>query len=158
MLVAVAVAAAGCGGGDATGRVAFTQVEVQAYLEREAARTFPGLTVGAATCPADLPQDVGGAVTCTVVVERTTLDYEVQRLVGGRFEARPQRPIVLVRDIAAAVRTKLEAPAAEVACGDAGVVQPAAGEPLTCQITGNGPARDVTVGLDADGTIVVAGT
>jgi len=135
--------------------VAFDQVEVQAFLEREAARTLPGLAVGAASCPAYLPSSTGGVVMCTVVVERAPLQYEVQRLVGGRFEARPQRPIVTVRDIAAAVRSQLSAPAANVRCGDAAVLQPDPGSPVTCEITGAGATRAATVQVRPDGGITV---
>jgi len=151
------VLAAGCGGGG-EGRVAFTQVEVQAYLEREVSRTLPGLAVGAASCSAELPEQVGGTVGCVVTVERVALQYDVQRLVGGRFEARPQRPIVVVRDLATAVRSKLGDPAASVRCGDAVVVQPAPGEALACQITGGGPARAATVRVGPDGALTVTDT
>jgi hypothetical protein len=151
-LVAVLV---GCGGGDARGRVAFTQVEVQAFLEREVARTLPGLTVGAASCPADLPDRAGEMATCAVVVEQVTLQYEVQRLVADRFEARPQRPIVLVRDIATAVQSKLGAPMAQVQCAGAAVVQPAPDQPLRCQVTGAGPPRSAVVKVGADGALTV---
>jgi hypothetical protein len=135
--------------------VAFDQVEVQAYLEREVARTLPGLAVGAASCPAELPSAVGGTATCTVVVERVPLSYEVQRLVGGRFEARPVRPVVTVRDLAAAVQARLAAPGATVQCGGAPILQPAAGQPIPCQITGAGPSRTANVQVAADGTVTV---
>jgi len=144
-----------CGGYGAQGRVAFSQVEVQAFLEREVARTLPGLSVGAAACPAELPDRISGSVICTVVVERVTLQYEVQLLVGGRFEARPQRPIVTVRDITAAVQAKLGAQAAQVRCGDAAVLQPVPGEPSTCEITGEGPPRTAAVQVGPDGAITV---
>lgn len=147
--------AAGCGSAE-PGRVAFTQVEVQAFLEREAARTLPGLAVGAASCPAELPAEAGGTASCTVVVERVRLRYEVQRLVGDRFEARPERPIVVVRDIVTAVRSKLGAPTAQVRCGDATIVQPAPGEALTCQITSTGPPRTAKVEVGPDGAITVS--
>lgn len=137
------------------GRVAFSQVEVQAYLEREVARTLPGVAVGAATCPSRLPDRPGGTVTCTVRVEPVTLDYEVERLVGDRFEARPQRPIVLVSDIAAAVRSELEAPDAEVRCRDAPVVQPPDGQDVPCDVSGAGPARTVAVRVEPDGSVAV---
>jgi len=160
LVLVLGTAAAGCGEGDvgAEDRVAFSQVEVQAYLEREVARTLPGLAVGAASCPAELPDRNGDVATCTIVVERTTLEYEVQRLVGERFEARPARPIVLVRDIAAAVRSKLAAPAAEVRCEDAMVVQPATDQPLTCEVTGQGPPRPAIVQVGRDGTVTVTGS
>jgi len=151
-----------CGSGSSRGRVAFTQVEVQAFLEREVARTLPGLAVGAATCPAELPGGAGGTATCTVAVERVTLSYDVQRLVGGRFEARPQRPIVTVRDIATAVRAKLGTSDTQVRCGEeaaaAAVLQPVPGEVLTCQITGSGPPRPATVEVGPDGAITVTAT
>ena len=140
---------------DRSRRVAFSQVEVQAYLEREAARTLPGLSVGGASCPVELPDEVGGAATCTVAVEGDTLRYEVQRLVGDRFEARPEHPVVLVRDIATAVRSKLATPEAEVACGGAAVVQPAPGRHVTCEITGGDRPRTVKVQVGSDGTIAV---
>lgn len=138
--------------------MAFTQVEVQAYLEREAARTLPGLAVEAASCPSDLPDGVGEVANCSVAVEGTTLHYEVQRLVAGRFEARPRHPIVLVDDIATAVRSKLEAPAAEVECGGAPIVQPSPGQPLTCRITGSGEPRTASVQVGPGGTITVTDT
>ena len=157
-ILSLVASAAACGGGDGRGGVAFTQVEVQAYLEREVARTLPDLSVGAATCPTELPDEAGGAATCTVAVGGALLHYEVQRLVGGRFEARPQRPIALVRDIAAAVRTKLGAPGAQVECGGSAVVQPAPDQPLTCRITGNGPPRTAAVAVGPDGAIIVTDT
>ncbi len=147
--------AAACGGDGSGSRVAFSQVEVQAYLEREAARTLPGLAVGAASCPVELPQEVGGTTTCTVEVERVPLRYEVQRLVADRFEARPDQPIVLVRDLATAVRSKLGAPDASVSCGDAAVVQPGPDQPLTCQITGSGPPRTALIQVGPDGAVTV---
>ena len=159
---AVAVTVAGllgaCGGGNGQGRVAFSTVEVQAFLEREAARTFPGLSVGAASCPAVLPDQAGGTATCTVEVEQVTLHYDVQRLVGDRFEARPQRPIVTVRDVTTAVRSKLGAPAAQVRCGGAAVLQPVPDEELTCEVTGAGSARTAKVQVGADGAVTVTAT
>jgi hypothetical protein len=150
------VAAAACGDDASTrGRVAFSQIEVQAYLEREVARTLPGLDVGAAACPAQLPDQPGGIAACTVAVGRVTLDYEVERLVGDRFEARPQRPVVLVRDIAVAVRSKLDDRRAGVRCGDVPVVQPAQGEDVPCEVTGSGPPRTVSVRVEADGSVAV---
>jgi len=154
LLAAMAVTA--CGSGRDGGRVAFDQVEVQAFLEREAARTLPGLAVGAASCPAELPREPGGSVSCTVVVDRVPLRYDVQRLVGDRFEARPQRPIVTVRDIAAAVQSTLKAPAAAVQCGPAAVLQPPADQPILCQITGAGPPRKAAVRVGPDGTITLS--
>lgn len=154
--VVLGATGAACGdGGAERGRVAFSQVEVQAYLEREVARTLPGLDVGAASCPALLPGDPGGTVTCTVAVDRVTVDYEIERLVGDRFEARPQRPIVLVRDIVAAVRSKLDARSAEVACGDVPLVQPAPDQDVPCEVTGTGPPRSVSVRVEPDGSVTV---
>jgi len=147
-----------CGKDEARGRVAFSQVEVQAYLEREAARTLPGLTVGAATCPVRLPDAVGTTVTCTVVVAGVPLDYELQRLVADRFEARPARPVIVVDDVVAAVQAKLGAEAADVRCGDAAVAQPDPGRPLSCQVSGPGSSRTAAVRIGADGTLVVTDT
>lgn len=144
-----------CGMNSGNGRVAFSQVEVQAYLERQVARTMPGLTVGAATCPARLPTRRGATVTCTVVVERTALDYEVQRLVGDRFEARPARPVLVVADVATAVRAQLGAQAAQVRCGTRRVAQPATGQPLPCQVSGAGVTRTVVARVAADGTLKI---
>ncbi len=154
VLVAAALLAA-CGGGASRGRIAFSQVEVQAYLEREVARTVSGLAVGAATCPPQLPERVGATATCTVVVERVPLDYQVQRLVADRFEARPSRPVVIVSDVAEAVKAKLGEQAGEVRCGTALVAQPAAGQPFPCQVTGQGTDRAVVVRVAADGSLVV---
>lgn len=155
--LSTALLLAGCGQAD-SGRVAFDQVEVQAFLEREVARTLPGLSVGAASCPAELPSDPGATATCTIVVERVPLQYDVQRLVGDRFEARPQRPVVTVRELASAVQSKLEAPAAIVQCGTAPVLQPSVGQPIPCQITGAGPPRTAMVHVSADGAVTVTDT
>ena len=157
LVLLAALALGGCGeaGGD-DGRVAFSPVEVQAYLEQEVARTLPGLSVTAATCPPELPDRPGRMATCTVVVEQVTLQYEVERLVADRFEARPKRPIALVSDIAGAVRAKLGTEAAEVSCGGAPVVQPPAGEGAPCEITGAGPPRTVSVQVGPGGAIVVS--
>ncbi len=144
-----------CGTGQAPGRVAFSQVEVQSFLEREAARTLPGLTVGAATCPAQLPETVGTTVTCTVVVTGVPLYYDVQRLVGDRFEARPTRPVIVVDDVVAAVQSTLGAEATDVRCGDAAVAQPNPGQPLSCRVSGPGSSRTAAVRVGADGTLVV---
>jgi len=153
--LAAGVLLVACGAEGGAGRVAFSQVEVQAYLEREAARTLPGLAVGAATCPNQLPETVGATVTCTVVVTGVVLDYEVQRLVGDRFEARPVRPVIVVSDVAAAVQARLGAEAADVRCGDAAVAQPNPGQPLSCQVSGPGSSRTAAVRVSADGTLVV---
>ena len=156
--IAPGVLLVACGTDVAQGRVAFSQVEVQAYLEREAARTLPGLTVGAATCPARLPETVGTTVTCTVVVSGVPLYYDVQRLVADRFEARPSRPVIVIDDVAAAVQAKLGAEAADVRCGDAAVAQPDPGQPLSCQVSGPGSSRAAAVRVGADGTLVVTDT
>lgn len=153
--LAAGILLAACGTDEGRGRVSFSQVEVQAYLEREAARTLPGLTVGAATCPAQLPETVGATARCTVVVVGVPLDYEVQRLVGERFEARPARPVIVVSDVAAAVKSKLGAEAAEVRCGDTAVAQPEPGRPLSCQVGGPGSSRTAAVRVGADGNLVV---
>lgn len=153
--LAVGLALVACGVDDGKGRVAFSQVEVQAYLEREAARTLPGLAVGAATCPPTMPERIGATVTCTVVLEGVPLDYQVQRLVADRFEARPARPIVVVSDVVAAVQAKLGAKAAQVRCGGVAVAQPASGQPLLCQVSSRGSSRTAMVRVGADGTLVV---
>ncbi len=153
--VTLVACGASVGGQD---RVAFSQVEVQAYLEREVARTMPGLIVGAATCPTRLPQLSGATATCTVVVEQVPLDYEVQRLVGGRFEVRPARPVVVIADVAAAVQAKLGGEAAQVRCGNARVAQPPIGQPLRCRVSGLGVARTVVVRVAADGTLKITDT
>ena len=155
LLLGLALLLMACGEVRGEGRVAFSQVEVQAYLEQEVARTLPGLEVGAATCPAELPRRIGAIATCTVVVERVPLDYEVQRLVADRFEARPVRPVIVVRDLVAAVRSKLGAQAASVACGNAPVAQPAPGQSLLCQISGPAGDRAAAVRVDADGNVTV---
>jgi len=147
-----------CGVDDGGGRVAFSQVEVQAYLEREATRTLPGLAVGAATCPARLPRAVGATATCTLQVEGVALDYEVQRLVADRFEARPARPVVVIADVVRAVKEKLGAEAAGVRCGDVAVAQPATDEPLACQVRGPSSSRTAVVRVAPDGTLVVTDT
>lgn len=153
--LAAGVLLVACGRDEGRGRVAFSQVEVQAYLEREAARTLPGLAVGGATCPAQLPEKVGATARCTVLVAGVPLDYEVQRLVGDRFEARPARPVIVVSDVASAVKAKLGAEVADVRCGDVAVVQPEAGRPLSCQVSGPGSARTAVVRVGADGSLVV---
>ena len=156
LLLVLGLLAAGCGdAGGGRGRVAFSPVVVQAYLEREVSRTLPGFEVGAATCPDQLPRRIGATATCTVVVERVPLDYEVQLLVGDRFEARPARPVVIVRDVVAAVQAKLGAQATSVRCGDAPVAQPEPGNPLLCQVTGDGPERTAAVRVGPDGTVTV---
>lgn len=152
----VAALVTSCGGGQGDGRVTFTQVEVQAYLERETTRTLPGVVVGAANCPATLPRLTGETVVCTVRIGPRSVRYEVQRLVGDRFEARPTQPIVLVRDIATAIRTTLGMPQAEVQCAGGGpVLQPEPGQPVTCQVTGGGPPRTATVQVGPDGAVTV---
>lgn len=158
VFLAAGVLMAACGGEASRGRIAFSQVEVQAYLEREVARTLPGLAVGAATCPPKLPDRVGDTATCTVMVERVGLDYQVQRLVADRFEARPSRPVVVVSDVAEAVKAKLGPQAADVRCGAAKVAQPAAGQPLSCRVTGEGKERTAVVRVGADGTLIVTDT
>ena len=155
LLVALALIAA-CGEkGGTRGRVAFSQVEVQAYLEREVRRTLPDFDVGGATCPAELPERVGAIATCTVLVERVPFEYEVQRLVADRFEARPARPVVVVKDLVAAVQAKLGAQATSVTCGDAPVAQPKPDQPLLCQVSGSGAERTAAVRVGGDGTITV---
>lgn len=156
LLLALGVLVAACGAADpGTGRVAFSQVEVQAYLEREVRRTLPHLDVGAATCPAQLPRRVGATATCTVAVERVRLDYQVQLLVADRFEARPARPVVVVRDVVAAVQEKLGAQATSVRCGDDPVAQPPPGQPLLCQVSGAGQERTAAVRVGDDGSVTV---
>ena len=156
--IAALVLLAACGKDDERGQVAYSQVEVQSFLEREAARTLPGLAVGAATCPARLPDTLGTTVTCSVVVAEVPLYYDVQRLVGDRFEARPSRPVIVVSDVAAAVQAKLGAEAADVRCGDAAVAQPNPGQPLSCRVSGSGSSRTAEVRVGADGTLVVTDT
>jgi len=147
---------AACGeGGGARGRIAFSQVEVQAYLEKEVTRTMPGLAVGAATCPAELPRRVGATAVCTVGVEGVPLEYEVQLLVGDRFEARPSRPVLVVSQVVAAVQAKLGAQTTAVRCGDARVAQPSSSQPLLCQLTSSDTVRTAAVRVGADGTISV---
>ncbi|MEJ7765981.1 MAG: DUF4333 domain-containing protein [Acidimicrobiales bacterium] len=137
------------------GRVAFSQVEVQAYLEKEVARTMPGFTVGAATCPAELPNRVGATATCTLAVQGVPLDYEVQLLVGDRFQARPARPIVVISEIVASVQAKLGEQASSVRCGDAPIAQPDTSKPLSCEVSGAGMKRTAVVRVSSDGTITI---
>ena len=137
------------------GTVAYTPSSVEAYLRTEVARTNPGLDVTDARCATPLPARTGATGPCQVTVAGVVLDYDLQRLAGGRFEVRPSRPVVVVADVRTAIQERLGDQATGVDCGTAPVWQPQAGQVLRCAVTGGPKPRSVVATVDPDGSLHV---
>ena len=156
-LTAAGSVVAACGSGAAPGGLPYRRADVERFLGAEVARTSPGRSVGAVTCPDDLPAAVGAEARCSVEVDGVVLTYVVQRLAGQRLEARPAEVIVDLAQVARQLEAKIGGDGTSATCGRAAVTQLPPGQQISCTVTTTTGDRTAVITVQ-DGRVVVTET
>ena len=124
MLLAALAAGCSSGGTDPAPGPGFSVADVQRTIDAELPRTFSGLRVGPARCPADLdprPDKPGG---CSVPVEGVPVRVRVERVDGGRFRVASDQAVIPVGRLEASLQPAVSAKGRQsyaVDCGDEAV-------------------------------------
>jgi hypothetical protein len=128
LVLAVGAALAGCssGGADPAPRPAggFTPADVQRTIDSDLPRTFPGLRVGPARCPADLNPQPDKPGACVIAVEGVPVRVRVDRADGGRFAVGSDQAVIPVGRLEASLQPAVSAKGGQsytVDCGDEAV-------------------------------------
>jgi hypothetical protein len=138
--------------------------DVERLLVSTQKRRSPGLRVGVATCPDQVPLADGTRFTCTVEIEHVSAPYSVTLRdvdagkATGRFAVQPAKPIIDVTRVVGLIRSQLQptARAATVRCGAARVRVVEVGATIGCTITlGDAVQKVSAVVKDLKGTVVV---
>ena len=108
--------------------------DLELFLIAEVGRTSGDLKVGNVDCPSRLPAAEGASIECKVELGGANVRYTVQRLVGGRVQARPTKPIVDI-DASETEVAKNIGSDVTVDCGSAQVVQIEVGGRIPCTVT-----------------------
>ena len=159
---------AGCssGGGDpAPAAPAFTVADVQRTIDAELPRTYSGLRVGPARCPADLDPRPDEPGACAIAVEGVPVRVRVERLDGGRFRVAGDQAVIPVGRLEAALQPAVSAKGRQsftVDCGDEAVrvfdppgrlscvATPASGAPTRLTVTVSDTAGNFTFEPEED--------
>jgi Domain of unknown function (DUF4333) len=150
LLVLVTAAVTGCSsGGTAPAAAArgFSPADVQRTIDTELPRTFTGLQVGPARCPADLDPRPDKPGTCAMSVEGVPVRVRVDRLDGGKFTVSSDQAVVPVGRLEASLQPAVSAKGGQsytVDCGDEAVQVFDPPGTLTCVAT---PAKGAAVRL-----------
>lgn len=149
MLVAGAAAACSSGGGDPAPKTGFTAADVQRTIDAELPRTFAGLRVGAARCPADLNPQPDKPGTCSLPVEGVPVRVRVDRTDSDRFTVGTDQAVIPVGRLEASLGPAVSAKGGQtytVDCGDEAVKVFDPPGKLTCVATpAEGAAARLTV-------------
>ena len=125
LLVLVLGAGAACsGGGSAPARPAFTPADVQRTIDSELQRTFAGLRVGPARCPADLDPQPDKPGACQIAVEGVPVRVRVDRADGGKFTVASDQAVIPVGRLESSLQPAVSAKGGQsytVDCGDEAV-------------------------------------
>jgi len=138
-----------------------TGTEVAGFIEQQLSGKFPGLTVGHATCPAQLTLEADKPEFCQVPVEGQPVRIRVNRASNGLYTVTNDQAVIPVAkledDMRASASQKAGVPLL-VDCGDRAVL--IFDPPKTIQCLGSAPGRptatyDVTIS-DAQGNFSYA--
>ena len=160
--------AAGCSAGGeepAPGPPAFGVADVQRTIDAELPRTFPGLRVGPARCPADLDPRPEQPGACAVAVEGVPVRVRVERVDGDRYKVGTDQAVIPVGRLEAALQPAVSAKGRQsftVDCGDEAVkvfdppgrlscvATPASGAPTRLTVTVSDTAGNFTFEPEKD--------
>lgn len=152
LVVLVAAVGAGCSsrGEDPAPRTGFTPADVQRTIDAELPRTFAGLRVGPARCPADLAPQPDAPGTCSIPVEGVPVRVRVDRVEGDRYKVGTDQAVIPVGRLEASLQPAVSAKGRQsytVDCGDEAVRVFDPPGTLTCLATAarGGPATRLTV-------------
>jgi hypothetical protein len=166
-VLVLAVLAAGCSSGRADPAPApgFSVADVQRTIDAELPRTFSGLRVGPARCPADLDPRPDKPGACSVPVEGVPVRVRVERVDGGRFRVASDQAVIPVGRLEAALQPAVSAKGKQsyaVDCGDEAVkvfdppgklgcvATPASGAPARLTVTISDTAGNFTFEPEKD--------
>jgi hypothetical protein len=148
LLLVLGAAACSSGGGQPAPRAAgFTPADVQRTIDSDLPRTFPGLRVGPARCPADLDPQPNKPGACSIPVEGVPVRVRVDRVDGGKFTVSSDQAVIPVGRLEASLQPAVSAKGAQsytVDCGDEAVNVFDPPGTLSCVAT---PARGAAVRL-----------
>ena len=147
VLGAAACSAGGGGGGGTAPAPGFTPADVQRTIDSELPRTFTGLRVGPARCPADLDPQPDKPGSCQVAVEGVPVRVRVDRVDGARFEVASDQAVIPVGRLESSLQPAVSAKGGQtytVDCGDEAVKVFDPPGKLTCLAT---PAKGAPVRL-----------
>jgi hypothetical protein len=98
--------------------------DVQRTIDSDLPRTFPGLQVGPARCPADLDPQPNKPGACAITVEGGPVRVRVDRTDGGRFAVSSDQAVIPVGRLEASLQPAVSAKGGQsyaVDCGDEAV-------------------------------------
>lgn len=148
-LLAVAALAGGCSPakrGPAP-PAPFAGAEVQRTIDAELPRTFAGLRVGAARCPATLDPRQDKPAACSITVEGLPVRVRVDRVDADRFKVSSDQAVIPVARLEASMQPAVSRKGGQsfsVDCGDEAVKVFDPPGKVRCVAT---PARGAPVGL-----------
>ena len=140
---------------------AVTGTEVAGFIEQQLSGKFPGLTVGHATCPAELKLEQDKPEFCRLPVEGQPVRVRVNRAANGLYTVANDQAVIPVAQLEDNMRANASQQAGVpllVDCGDRAVL--VFDPPKTLQCLGSAPGRptvtyDVTIS-DAQGNFSYA--
>ena len=148
-LLVLVLGAAACsgGGGDTPPGPGFSPADVQRTIDSELPRTFTGLRVGPARCPADLDPQPDKPGACQVAVEGVPVRVRVDRVDGAKFTVASDQAVIPVGRLESSLQPAVSAKGKQtytVDCGDEAVKVFDPPGKLTCLAT---PAKGAAVRL-----------
>ena len=138
-----------------------TGTEVASFIEQQLSSKFNGLTVGSATCPAQLKLEQDKPEFCTIPIEGQPVRIRVQRAANGLYSVANDQAVIPVAQLEENMRAEASQKAGVpmlIDCGDRAVL--IFDPPKTIQCVGSAPGRssvtyDVTIS-DAQGNFSFA--
>jgi hypothetical protein len=147
LVLGAAACSAGGGGGGAAAAPGFTPADVQRTIDSELPRTFAGLRVGPARCPANLDPQPDKPGACQIAVEGVPVRVRVDRVDGGKFTVSSDQAVIPVGRLESSLQPAVSAKGGQsytVDCGDEAVKVFDPPGKLTCVAT---PATGAAVRL-----------
>jgi hypothetical protein len=147
LVLGAAACSAGGGGGGAAAAPGFTPADVQRTIDSELPRTFTGLRVGPARCPANLDPQPDKPGACQIAVEGVPVRVRVDRADGGKFTVSSDQAVIPVGRLESSLQPAVSAKGGQsytVDCGDEAVKVFDPPGKLTCVAT---PATGAAVRL-----------
>ena len=131
-------------------------------LVNVAHKDYPGLTVGAPTCPGKVKLKKGTVTTCTIAVSDATLTYRVTQTDSkGNVDILPAQALLIVSKLEALVVGAVEKATGEKAtasCGTAKVLAVAPGKTVRCEAETTSNRATITALVeDVEGNVHITG-
>lgn len=149
LLLAGMVAGCSSGGDGGAAPRGFTPVDVQRTIDTELPRTFTGLRVGAARCPADLDPQPDKPGSCSIPVEGVPVRVRVERVGTDKYKVGSDQAVIPVGRLEASLQPAVSQKGGQsftVDCGDEAVKVFDPPGTLTCLATpAKGAATRLTV-------------